>query len=62
MAGLPSWMLPRRQNAQPWPRRRFRRWARSNDPATIGALLMAIPSRPRAELSRLTERLIAWTS
>lgn len=58
MAGLPSWMLPRRQNTHPWPRRRFRRWARSNDPATIGALLGAIPSLPRAELARLTERLI----
>jgi hypothetical protein len=58
MAGLPSWSLPRRHPAHPWPRRRFRRWARSNDPATIGALLGAIPSLPRAELARLTERLI----
>ncbi len=41
-----------------WPRRRRREWARRNDAATLGQLLAVIPSLPRAELARLTERLI----
>lgn len=46
------------RTGSPWPRRRRREWARRDDTATVGQLLAAIPSLPRAELSRLTERLI----
>ncbi len=46
------------RTGSPWPRRRQRGWARRDDTAGIGQLLAAIPSLPRAELARLTERLI----
>jgi hypothetical protein len=46
------------RTGSPWPRRQRRRWTRGDDVATVGQMLAAIPSLPRAELSRLTERLI----
>jgi hypothetical protein len=46
------------RTGSPWPRRRRREWARRNDAVTLGQLLAAIPSLPRAELARLTEQLI----
>ncbi len=46
------------RTGSPWPRRRRREWARRDDAVTLGQLLAAIPSLPRAELARLTERLI----
>jgi hypothetical protein len=46
------------RTGSPWPRRQRRRWVRGDDAATVGQMLAVIPSLPRAELSRLTERLI----
>jgi hypothetical protein len=46
------------RTGSPWPRRQRRRWIRGDDAATVGQMLAVIPSLPRAELSRLTERLI----
>lgn len=46
------------RTGSPWPRRQRRRWLRGDDVVTAGQLLAAIPSLPRAELSRLTDRLI----
>ena len=46
------------RTGSPWPRRQRRRWLRGDDVATAGQLFAAIPSLPRAELSRLTDRLI----
>ena len=46
------------RTGSPWPRRQRRRWVRGDDVATAAQLLASIPSLPRAELSRLTERLI----
>lgn len=41
-----------------WPRRRRRAWSRkSHQPGSV-ALFAVIPSLPRAELARLTERMI----
>lgn len=48
----------RRRHAKPWPRSVRRRWARPNDLASVSRLFSAIPSLPRAELSRLTTRMI----
>jgi hypothetical protein len=58
MGHLPVWSPARTRTPQPWPRRRTRRWVRTGDIATAGMLLAALPSLPRAELARLTERLI----
>ena len=46
------------RTGSPWPRRRRREWTRRDDAVTLGQLLAAIPSLPRAELARLTERMI----
>jgi hypothetical protein len=46
------------RTGSPWPRRLRRQWSRSDDVVTEAQLLALIPSLPRAELSRLTERLI----
>lgn len=52
---------PSRVDAAPtrsWPRRRRRAWSRrSHLPGSV-SLLAVIPSLPRAELARLTERMI----
>jgi len=53
-AHRPSW----RRAAGPWPRSIRRPWVRSNDLPGMSQLLAAIPSLPRAELSRLTTRMI----
>lgn len=44
--------------APPWKRQRRRPWCRSNDLAPATALLARIPSLPRAELARITARMI----
>lgn len=41
-----------------WRRGRRRHWTRPNGALPVVALLAVIPSLPRAELARLTERLI----
>lgn len=46
------------RTGSPWPRRLRRQWSRRDDAASVAQLLTMIPSLPRAELSRLTERLI----
>lgn len=46
------------RTGSPWPRRLRRQWCRRDDAASVAQLLTMIPSLPRAELSRLTERLI----
>ncbi len=44
---------------RPWRRRRPRQaWARQNTRAPVCVMLATIPSLPRAELSRLTMRMI----
>lgn len=43
---------------RPWPRRRPRRWTHDRDGTGVMALFAIIPSLPRAELARLTERMI----
>lgn len=43
---------------RPWPRRRHRRWMHDRDGTGVSALFAIIPSLPRAELARLTERMI----
>lgn len=58
MGHLPLWSPQRRQQIAPWSRRRTRRWVRGNDLEHAAMLFAAIPSLPRAELSRLTERMI----
>lgn len=42
----------------PWPRIRRRRWVRPDDIASVTGMFAAIPSLPRAELARLTTRMI----
>lgn len=42
----------------PWRRARVRRWCRPDDLAGMVSLFAVIPSLPRAELARLTERMI----
>lgn len=52
---------PARPAARPawqWRRRRHRRWIRTDDLPSATRLFSAIPSLPRATLSRLTDRLI----
>lgn len=46
------------RTGSPWPRRSRRSWTRRDDVTAATRLLALIPSLPRAELSRLTERLI----
>lgn len=58
MGHLPLWSPQRRHQAGPWLRHRTRRWVRANNAGHAGMLFAAIPSLPRAELSRLTERMI----
>jgi hypothetical protein len=58
MGHLPHWSPQHRQHIGPWVRRRTRRWVRADNVAHAGMLFAAIPSLPRAELSRLTERMI----
>jgi len=43
---------------RPWRRVRMRRWKRPNDLTGMMSMFAAIPSRPRAELARLTEQMI----
>ncbi len=44
---------------RPWRRRAARgAWLRSGDVASVPRLLAVLPSLPRAELARLTERMI----
>lgn len=52
----PATLLPRRRSR--WRRLRRRAWARPNDLAGMTAMFAAIPSLPRCELARLTERMI----
>ncbi len=47
-----------RRCALPWSRQRRRPWIRPDDVASATRLFAAIPSLPRATLSRLTTRLI----
>lgn len=47
---------PRRRSR--WRRVRRRQWSRPSDLAGMRAMFAAIPSLPRAELARLTERMI----
>lgn len=58
MGHLPHWSPKHRRPAGPWVRRRTRRWLRANHVGHAGMLFASIPSLPRAELSRLTERMI----
>ena len=58
MGHLPQWSPQHRRETPPWARRRTRRWIRANNACHAGMLFAAIPSLPRAELSRLTERMI----
>ena len=48
----------RTPSPRPWPRRRHRRWVHDRDVTSVAALFAIIPSLPRAELARLTERMI----
>ncbi len=47
-----------RRSPGPWPRSRRRRWLRRDDLAGVATMFAAIPSLPRAELSRLTTQMI----
>lgn len=58
MAHLPLSSPARHPQFSPWTRRRTRRWVRTNNIGHAGMLFAAIPSLPRAELARLTERMI----
>jgi len=58
MGHLPHWAQQPRPRATPWRRRQPRRWVRPNDLGSAAMLFAAIPSLPRAELTRLTERMI----
>jgi len=46
------------RHGRPWARSRRRAWLRPNDVASSTRLFAAIPSLPRAELARLTMRMI----
>lgn len=53
--------VPQRKSGRavvPWRRSLRRRWIRPDDIASITSMFAAIPSLPRAELSRLATRLI----
>lgn len=58
MGHLPHWSPQHRRETGPWVRRRARRWVRTNNVGHAAMLFAVIPSLPRAELSRLTERMI----
>lgn len=58
MGQLSTTPASRRRRPQPWPRSGHRRWMRPNDVASVTRLFTAIPSLPRAELSRLVTRMI----
>jgi hypothetical protein len=58
MGHLPRWSTQPRATLVPWRRHKGRRWVRPNDLASAPALFAAIPSLPRAELARLTTRMI----
>ena len=58
MGHLPIWSPQPAKAPRPWHRRRTRRWVRTGDIATVGMMFAAIPSLPRAELTRLTTRMI----
>jgi hypothetical protein len=58
MAHLPRWATQPRPTPVPWRRHKMRRWVRPDDLASAPALFAAIPSLPRAELARLTTRMI----
>ena len=47
-----------RWEPHPWPRCRRRRWLRPDDLASVSTMFATIPSLPRAELARLTTRMI----
>lgn len=49
---------PSANRAMPWRRSRRRPWHRLDRVASPRAVLATIPSLPRAELARITERLI----
>jgi len=49
---------PGANRAMPWRRSRRRPWHRLDRVASPHAVLAGIPSLPRAELARITERLI----
>ena len=44
--------------SQPWRRRNRRAWTRRDSRTTVLDMLAAIPSLPRAELARITARLV----
>lgn len=48
---------PRRAR-KPWPRTRQRRWVRGSDRTSVIRLLELMPSLPRPQLARLTDRMI----
>jgi len=58
MGHLPHWSPQPRRAPTPWRRRLVRRWTRPSDLASVTSLFAAIPSLPRAELARLTTRMI----
>ena len=63
MAHLPRRAIGQAPALRQWTRRRHRPWARTTDMATVAIMFAMIPSLPRVELARLTERRsIAWTS
>lgn len=58
MGTLQSPVRPRGPMPLRWRRVHQRRWRRPDDLAGTSSLFAAIPSLPRAELARLTERMI----
>lgn len=58
MASVGAPAPQRRAMPKPWRRSPRRAWVRPDDLPGIWALLSTIPSLPRAELARLTERMI----
>lgn len=58
MGQLSTTVAPSLRHARPWTRSRRRAWLRPNDVASPTRLFAAIPSLPRAELARLTMRMI----
>jgi hypothetical protein len=58
MGHLPRWSTQARATRVPWRRHKARQWVRRNDLASAPSLFAAIPSLHRAELARLTTRMI----
>lgn len=58
MGHLSALTLSHPRRSAPWARVRRRAWVRPNDLASVTRLFAVIPSLPRAELSRLTTRMI----